>query len=242
MDTFEGWPADATTFLAEIAADNTREFWAEHRHRHATSVHSPMRALAAELEPEFGPVRVLRPFVNLRFRPDASPYRTDAGGVATTAGGCPLAVVVSAAGLSVSAGHRSFDAGQLRRYRAALDTPAGAELAQLLAELDGYAVEPGRPLTGIPRGFRADHPRIALLRRRGVQLVRSRPAGEWLATREPLDWVRVAWRAAGPVVAWLDLHVGAAERVPLPRRVPGPGVADSSTDTMKSVIVESADR
>jgi hypothetical protein len=240
VDAFEGWPADATAFLAEIAADNTREFWTQHRHRHATAVHPPMRALAAELEPEFGPVRVLRPFVNLRFRPGAPPYRTDAGGVASTAGGCPLAVVLSPAGLSVSAGHRSFDGGQLRRYRAAVDAPVGAELAQLLTELDGYALEPGRPLTGNPRGFRADHPRIALLRRSGLQLIRSRPAGEWLATREPLNWVRVAWRAAGPVVAWLDQHVGAAERVP--RRVPGPGVAGDGTDTMNSVIVESADR
>jgi uncharacterized protein (DUF2461 family) len=218
MDAFEGWPADATTFLAEITADNSREFWAAHGHRHAAAVHAPMRALAAELEPEFGPVRVLRPVVNRRFRPDAAPYRTDTGGVATTAGGCALAVVLSATALSATAGQWSFDAGQLRRYRTAVHAAAGEELAGLLAGLDDGVLDPGRPLIGTPRGFRADHPRIVLLRRRGLQLTRSRPVGEWLTTREPVEWVRAAWRAAAPVVAWLDEHVGAAEpAVPRPR-------------------------
>jgi len=210
MDVFEGWPADATVFLAEIAADNNREFWTAQRHRHAAAVQAPMLALAAELAPEFGPVRVLRPAVNRRFRPDSPPYRTDTGGVATTSGGSALAVVLSASALSATAGHWSFDAGQLRRYRAAVDGPAGEELTALFAGLDGLVPDPGRPLTGTPRGFGAEHPRIALLRRRGLQLTRSRPAGEWLATRQPLEWVRAAWRSAAPVVAWLDEHVGAA--------------------------------
>ncbi|MGH8964422.1 MAG: DUF2461 family protein, partial [Actinomycetes bacterium] len=82
MHPFHGWPADATAFLAEISDDNTREFWTAHGHRHAAAVHAPMRALAAELEPEFGPIRVPRPYRNRRFRPDVPPYRTDTGGVA----------------------------------------------------------------------------------------------------------------------------------------------------------------
>ncbi len=217
---FHGWPGDATAFLAGIAADNTREFWAEHRHRHAAVVHAPMRALAAELEPEFGPVRVFRPFVNRRFRPDAPPYRTDTGGVAGSAGGCALAVVLSAGALSVSAGHWSFDRGQLRRYRVAVAGLPGERLAGLLATLDGHRLDQARALTGLPRGYRADHPRIALLRRRGLQLTRSWPAGEWLASREPLARVRAAWRAAQPVVAWLDAHVGPADPMPVrPRPV-----------------------
>ncbi|GAA1332334.1 DUF2461 family protein [Pseudonocardia xinjiangensis] len=220
MDAFDGWPADATTFLAEITADNSREFWAAQRRRHAAAVHAPMKALAGELEPEFGPVRVLRPVVNRRFRPDAPPYRTDTGGVATSAGGCALAVVLSATALSVTAGHWSFDASQLRRFRTAVHGTAGEELAGLLAGVGEGALDPGRPLVGAPRGVRADHPRIVLLRRRGLQLTRSRPAGPWLATREPLAWVRAEWHAAAPVVAWLDEHVGAAERVePRPRPV-----------------------
>jgi uncharacterized protein (DUF2461 family) len=231
MHQFHGWPADATAFLAEIAADNSPEFWREHRHRHGASVHGPMAALAAELEPEFGPVRMFRPFANRRFRPDAPPYRTDIGGVATSAGGATLAVVLSAGELSASAGHWSFDSGQLRRFRSAVDGAAGEWLASLVGSLHdiGLGLDPGRPLVGAPRGFRADHPLIALLRRRGLQVTASWPAGEWLGTREPLDRVRSAWRAAAPVVAWLDEHVGAADDVPpRPRPAPAqPATADS---------------
>jgi hypothetical protein len=32
--------------------------------------------------------------------------------------------------------------------------------------------------------------------------------GPWLATPEPLARVAAAWRAAGPVAEWLDVHVG----------------------------------
>lgn len=217
MHGFTGWPADATAFLAEIAGDNTREFWTAQQHRHAAAVQAPMRALAAALEDEFGPVRVMRPYRNRRFRPDEPPYRTDTGGLARSGAGAVLGVVLSATALSVSAGHWSFDGGQTRRFRAAVDGPAGPELADLLAraaDRDGLSPEPGRSLTGNPRGHRADHPLIALLRLRGLQVTRSWPAGEWLATEEPLLRVRAAWRAAGPVVGWLDRHVGPADAVP----------------------------
>jgi Conserved hypothetical protein (DUF2461) len=217
MTAFTGWPADATAFLGEIEADNTREFWAVHGHRHAAAVHAPTRALAAELEPEFGPVRVLRAHRNLRFRPAAPPYRTDIGGIARSPGGAALTVVLSATALSTAVGHWAFDGGQLRRFRAAVDGPAGDELAGLLA---GHLVDRSRSLRGTPRGFRGDHPHIGLLRLRGLQIVTTCPVGAWLGTREPLERVRAAWRAAAPVVAWLDAHVGPADPVPVrPRPV-----------------------
>lgn len=213
-NTFTGWPTDGPAFLTEIAAANTPEFWTAHRERHATSVHGPMRALAAALEPEFGPMRVFRPQVNRRFRPDVPPYRTDTGGVATSPGSCVLAVVLSATALSVSAGHWMFDAAQLRRYRTAVDGESGGELEGLLAGLAGFAVDEARQLTGRPRGYPGDHPRIGLLRHRGLQVSRAWPVGAWLGTTEPLDRVRDAWRSVGPLVRWLDTHVGAADPVP----------------------------
>jgi hypothetical protein len=225
MTTFTGWSAEATALLAEIAADNTRESWAVHGPRHAVAVRAPMRALAAELEPEFGPVRVLRPYRNRRFRPDVPPLRTDTGGVATGPGGATLSVVLAATALTTAVGHHTFDPGQLRRYRAAVDGAAGAELVSLLR---GHVVDIERTLVRAPRGVRAGHPRIGLLRLRGLQVVTSRAAGEWLATREPLDLVRSAWRAAAPVLGWLDAHVGPAEPVP-PR--PRPARAEPETET-----------
>ncbi|MDN5750729.1 MAG: DUF2461 domain-containing protein, partial [Pseudonocardia sp.] len=142
---FTGWTTDATAFLAEITEDNTRESFDAQRHR--LVVDTPMRALAAELEAEFGPVRVFRSHRNRRFRPDAPPYRTDTGGVAVTGGGAVLAVVLSATTLTVSAGHRMFDGGQLRRFRAAV-----CEEPPLVPP--GFDLDTERRLTGLPRGFR----------------------------------------------------------------------------------------
>lgn len=219
MSPFTGWPSDATAFLAEIEADNTREFWAENGHRHATAVLEPMRALAAELADEFGPVRVLRSHRNRRFRPAAPPYRTDTGGVARSPGGAVLSVVLSATALTTAVGHWAFDTGQLRRYRAAVLGAPGEELPALLA---GHVVDRARCLRGLPRGFTGQHPRLDLLRLLGLQVVTSRQAGAWLSTAEPLEVVRTAWRAAAPVVAWLDRHVGPADPVePRPRPVDG---------------------
>jgi len=216
--TFAGWPVEGPLLLAALAADNTHAFWAEHQERHLTQLRGPMQTLATALEPEFGPTRVFRPQVNRRFRPDAPPYRTDTGGVAASAGGCVPGVVLTSAALSVSAGHWAFDGPQLRRFRAAVDADDG--ITAILDALPAWTVDESRMLVGRPRGFAADHPRIGLLRHRGLQVTRSWNVGPWLGTEEPLHRVRDAWREAGPVVGWLDEHVGPSDPVPPRARPP----------------------
>ena len=84
-------------------------------------------------------------------------------------GGTPYVVVLAAGGLSVRVGYQVFDAGQLRRYRAAIDTTAGDKLDAVFAGLrkEGLAPVDVPALTGRPRGCPADHPRLHLLRLRG---------------------------------------------------------------------------
>jgi len=217
--TFDGWPVEATALLADIATDNRADRWPELREGHATLVRGPTLALAAELEAEFGPVRVLRPHATRRFRPDAPPLRTDTGAVATSPGGCGLAVVLSPDALTVTVGHWRFDRDQRSRYRAAVDDVAvGEELAGLLRRLaaDGLPADPEGELLILPRGWSSDHPRVWLARRRGLQVVRRWALGPWLATPEPLERVRSAWRAAASLVRWLDTHVGPAAPRPAP--------------------------
>jgi hypothetical protein len=261
--TFDGWPAAGLSVLVEIAADNRADRWPALRERYSASVRGPTLTLARALEAEFGPVRVFRPHVSRRFRPDTPPLRTDTGGVAASSGGCALAVVLSPSGLTLTAGHWRFDPGQLRRYRAAVagdgsaadDGPAagepaeastalaepactsqspghlrgasslcevgstpvraadpGAALGLVLERLaaDGMVLDPEGELRGTPRGWRSDHPRIALARRRGLQVVRRWEGGAWIATPEPLERVRAGWRAAAALVGWLDTYVGPA--------------------------------
>ena len=229
--TFDGWPIEAAALLADIAADNRADRWPELRQGHATLVRGPTLALAAELEAEFGPVRVLRPHATRRFRPDAPPLRTDTGAVATSPGGCGLAVVLSPDALTVTVGHWRFDRDQRSRYRAAVDdVAAGEELAGLLRRLaaDGFPADPEGELLILPRGWSPDHPRVWLARRRGLQVVRRWALGPWLATREPLERVRSAWRAAAPLVGWLDTHVGPAAPRPTSGAAPATAAGPAS--------------
>ena len=161
-------------------------------HRYRDALLEPTRALAAELTEEFGAPRVFRPQVDRRFRPSVEPYRTDTGATVTAPGGTPYVVLLSTAGLAVQVGHRLFDAGQLRRYREAVDGPAGEELVAVLAALDGEGLVPVdvAALTRRPRRCPPDHPRLPLLRLRGLHVDRRWPAGEWLATAEAVDLVR----------------------------------------------------
>jgi uncharacterized protein (DUF2461 family) len=207
---FRGWPADATTFLAELTDDNSREFWTANTHRYRAALLEPTRALAAALAEEFGLPRVFRPHVDRRFRPNADPYRTDTGATVAGPGGTPHALVLSACGLAVQVGYQIFDAGQLRRYRTAVDDAPGDDLEAILAALRRNELVPvGVPaLIGRPRGCPADHPRLHLLRLRGMHVDRSWQAGGWLQTGDALERVRSAWRAARPLAEWLATHVG----------------------------------
>jgi uncharacterized protein (DUF2461 family) len=211
VPVFTGWPDDATAFLAELARHNDAEFWAAQRHRYDTAVRPPTAAIAVALEAEFGPVRVLRPYRSRRFQPSAPPYRTDAGAVSTTEGGTERSFALSPAGLAVRIGRYAFEGQALRRFRAAVDGEAGEQLTTMLGELaaEGLVVPDDVPtLSTRPRDCPADHPRLALLRLRALHVGRAWEAGPWLATHEPLARVAGAWRAAEPLVAWLDEYIG----------------------------------
>ena len=209
--SFEGWPPDATTFLAELAADNSRAFWTANVERYRTAVLAPTQALMAALSPEFGPGRVFRPRVDRRFRPNAEPYRTDAGALVTGHGGTPYVVVLAAGGLSVRRlpgvrrgsaapvlrGDRHGGGGQARR---GVRRAAGGRLgAGRRARVDGTAAWlPSRPSAAAP-------PAPACL-----HVDRTWPAGAWLQTWDALVCVQAAAKAE-PLADWLDAHVGPRE-------------------------------
>ena len=65
----------------------------------------------------------------------------------------------------------------------------------------------GATLRTAPRGYPRDHPRIELLRRKA--LFAGRHGGRRRHRPRPaLEHVAATWRAAAPLNAWLDDHVG----------------------------------
>ena len=76
---FRGWPAEALEFYERLEADNSKTYWTAHKDVYETVVLSPMKAILAELAPEFGDGKVFRLIRDVRFSTDKSPYKTHIG-------------------------------------------------------------------------------------------------------------------------------------------------------------------
>jgi hypothetical protein len=89
------------------------------------------------------------------------------------------------------------------------DETAGPRLAALAGAAQHSGLELwGQSLTTAPRGYAVDHARIELLRRKSLALGATRPCPDGVARDDALGFVADTWRAAAPVTAWLDAHVG----------------------------------
>ncbi|MEU8511316.1 DUF2461 domain-containing protein [Kitasatospora sp. NPDC048722] len=208
--TFSGWPAEALEFYEHLEADNSKTFWQAHKDRYDEAVRAPMEELLAELEPEFGPGKIFRPNRDVRFSADKSPYKTHIG-AHLEAGGY---VQLSADGLACGNGMYRLAADQLERYRAAVaEDVSGAELERVIArvEKDGPRVFGRDSLKSAPRGYPRDHPRIELLRHKGLVAWQEWPPAQWLGTRTAQARIAAFLRASQPLRDWLDGHVGPSE-------------------------------
>jgi uncharacterized protein (DUF2461 family) len=114
----------------------------------------------------------------------------------------------------VASGTYAFASDQLARYRraVALDLP-GEALTKIVddARAAGLTITAASALSTAPRGFPKDHPRIELLRMKGLVTWKQWPVEPWLATAEAKDKGIEVLRASIPLVRWLEVHVGASE-------------------------------
>ena len=113
---FAGWPPEAIEFYEGLVADNSKAYWQAHKEDYERAVLAPMLELIAELSPQFGEGHVFRPYRDVRFSADKSPYKT---AIAATIG--RGYVQLSADGLGAGAGLHMPASDQLERYRRAVD-------------------------------------------------------------------------------------------------------------------------
>ena len=168
---------------------------------------APMEQLLAELEPDFGPGKLFRPYRDVRFSKDKTPYKTS---IAARVG--PLGYVsMGADGLTAGAGMVHLAPDQLDRYRAAVaDERSGTALAAAVTAIRarGHTCEPHDALKTAPRGYPKDHPRVELLRAKGIITWHQWPPARWLATGKAKDRVVEVLRDSHPLRQWLTDHVG----------------------------------
>jgi uncharacterized protein (TIGR02453 family) len=210
---FEGFGPGACRFYEELADNNSRDWFAGNRDRYEAEVRAPLEYLLDDLAGEFGEGKVFRPNRDVRFSKDKSPYKTNAAAVISSDGERrSLYIQISADGLMVGGGAYWLAGEPLDRLRSAVDDDrTGPELEAIVADLQaaGAATGAHESLKTAPRGYPKDHPRIGLLRQKGIIGWWEHPPRRWLATPGARDRVADAWRRLGPLNAWLDANVGA---------------------------------
>jgi uncharacterized protein (TIGR02453 family) len=210
-----GFRAAATRFFQDLEDDNSREFWLANADRYHREVKQPMLALLESLPERYQPFRLYRMNRDLRFTRDKSPYKTQQGALSEAEGG-DYYVHIDGSGLLVAAGAYQLEPDQLERYRAAVDDGRkGKALERILADLEQQELETamGMPaLKTAPRGYAKDHPRIGLLRRKGLVGSRTLTGTALRDGDDVRDFVVDTFTACEPLVAWLAKHVGAPAR------------------------------
>jgi uncharacterized protein (TIGR02453 family) len=210
--SFSGWPAEALDFYEGLEADNSKAYWTAHKAIYDEMVLGPMSELLEELGPEFGESKIFRPYRDVRFSKDKSPYKTNIGAVIGDG-----YLQLSAQGLAAGSGMYMMAPDQLDRYRRAVARDeSGGQLERVIAETERaeVVVHGHDVLKTAPRGYQADHPRIRLLRYKGVTTWQEWPVEPWLGT--PAAKLRVAafLTASQPLCAWLEANVGASMAEP----------------------------
>ncbi|MGC5224951.1 DUF2461 domain-containing protein [Micromonospora sp. DT81.3] len=204
MGGFQGLDRDAVSFYAELRAANTKTWWTANKARYNSAVREPFEALGAELEPEFGAVKIFRPYRDVRFSADKTPYKLHIGMLTQTT--VKHYLQLSEDGLMLGGGMYELPSAALARFREAVDDPRSAEdLDELLAELGsaGFELLRDDALKTAPRGYRADHPRLPLLQLKRLAVGRREPPADWMWTPDAYDVIADHWRTVSTWCAWL---------------------------------------
>lgn len=205
--TFKGFPPEALEFYEGLEADNSKSYWTANKSVYEEMVYAPMAALLEELSATYGEAKIYRPYRDVRFSADKSPYKT-AIGASLTDGGY---IQISSSGLGAGCGMYVMEADQLERYRQAVaDDASGVRLEELVTSvrMQGIDVSGHDSLKTAPRGYPKDHPRIELLKYKGVVTWKSWPPARWLGTAAAKQRVIDFFEASRPINQWLAEHVG----------------------------------
>ena len=102
-----------------------------------------------------------------------------------------------------------LEGATLTRFREAVAADkSGRELERIVGRLekDGYDVG-GEALKSSPKGYTNDHPRIQLLRHKGVTMGKQfPPTAAWLSTRKAIDRITAVLEDGRQLFDWFDKY------------------------------------
>jgi len=202
---FTGFPDDTFEFFEGLEVDNTKSYWTAHKKDYEAYVHEPLVALFEELEPEFGPAKLFRPYRDVRFAKDKSPYKTHvaasfgwAGDSVERAAGRSHTENVHASGgyfhlqpgeIFVGGGVWHPDPSWLKAFRdrVVADFEGFRDIVEApeFVETFGAVSDDGESLKRVPPGYPPDHPAADVLRKKNVTFGRRLADGDAVSPRLP---------------------------------------------------------
>ena len=187
---FTGFPKAALTFFADIAKNNNREWFQEHKGLYREAIQQPAQAFVLALGESLkllspgieydlrmnGVGSILRIYRDIRFSKDKTPYKTHLGiifweGARKKMENPSFYFQMDSQGADFYYGFYQFPRDYLAAYRKAVDDrQVGSELGSILEAVtkEGKFEIGGERYKRVPRGYDNDHPRADLLRYKGL--------------------------------------------------------------------------
>jgi uncharacterized protein (TIGR02453 family) len=211
-DPFAHLITDARAFLGELAENNTRDWFADHKARYDSTLKAPALLLLDQVAHDLGSrtanglgVKLFRPYRDVRFSRDKTPYHTHLHMMWTLGakGRGPAVFLGIAPGyVRLGGGVMGFDKAALTTWRAAVDGAAGDALRGMLDDLAAKGLTPDEPaLKRVPAPYDKNHRHAHLLRRKGLSLWRDLPAARF---KKPQAAISEVFGDLRPMLQWVQ--------------------------------------
>lgn len=180
MTRFDHFSAAALTFLSDLKANNTREWFAQNRATYEAEIREPAKAFASQmsdaLEQFTGTAhdaKIYRVNRDIRFSKDKTPYNAHIHLSFASKTGQPSPPMwffgLAPDKLALGCGVFQYDKDSLTRFRAAMAGPKGAEVIRLVQRMQAQGLRLSTPdLKRVPPGYDKTHPHGDALRRKGL--------------------------------------------------------------------------
>lgn len=208
------------SFLRDLSADNSRDWFKANRARYDTAWKAPaeafIKAICFRLQVETDTphdAKLFRIHRDVRFAKDKTPYNTHLHILIRREGSkAGLFFGLHTDRLVLGAGMMGFDKAQLAAYRDAVAGSQGATLARELAILLKAGGRMNAPdLARVPKPYDKAHPRGELLRRKSLTVWRDYADPAAVENPDLIDFCASQFATYERLAEWLNAHVPTAE-------------------------------
>lgn len=206
---FQGFPKEGLKFLKDLKKNNKREWFTANKARYEEHVLAHLKAVVEEGESAYGNGKNFRIHRDVRFSNDKTPYKTHASAVFERKGIVHYLHIESDHMFAATGCHMMAKDQLARFYEAIDDDKSGKQLEKLVAKAEKADLEVGgTALKTAPRGYAKDHPRITLLRHKGLTTSRKYKAGTWMHGPELAERMVKTFAEGNAINEWLRKYVG----------------------------------